>query len=127
MFRRFSYFNGFSGATSYTWNPGALSGTTVAVTPTATTTTYTVDGDNGLAQELKLLLVVGPIININRFIKYNLITGSSGTLTASGATGLYLEPRCFNWYYCLLCLLPQLLLILWMVIMELVLGLKLLL
>ena len=34
-----------TGANTYTWNPGALSGTTINVTP-ATTTTYTVTGTN---------------------------------------------------------------------------------
>ena len=36
-----------SGASTYTWNPGALSGTTVAVTPTSTTV-YTVVGTTTL-------------------------------------------------------------------------------
>jgi gliding motility-associated-like protein len=35
-----------SGASTYTWNPGALTGTTITDAPIITTT-YTVDGDNG--------------------------------------------------------------------------------
>jgi hypothetical protein len=36
-----------SGANTYTWSPGALTGSVVVVTPTLTTTNYTVTGNNG--------------------------------------------------------------------------------
>ena len=35
-----------NGGSSYTWTPGSLTGSTVAITPTVTTT-YSVVGDNG--------------------------------------------------------------------------------
>jgi gliding motility-associated-like protein len=45
-----------SGATSYTWMPGSISGQTVTVTPNATTV-YTVTGDNGSCQSTQTVTV----------------------------------------------------------------------
>jgi gliding motility-associated-like protein len=75
-----------TGATSYTWNPGALTGTNVAVTPT-TTTTYTVDGDNGSCIGTQTItLVVSPTPTVIATSSSNTIcAGTSATLTASGA------------------------------------------
>ena len=77
-----------SGANSYTWNPGALTGTNVAVSPT-TTTTYTVDGDNGSgcisSQTVTITVTNGPTVTATANPTL-VCSGSTSTLTASGAT-----------------------------------------
>jgi len=74
-----------SGATSYTWNPGALTGSTVVVSPSATTT-YTLSGTTGACSgsTTKLVTVTpNPTVSVN---SSTICSGGSATLTASGAT-----------------------------------------
>lgn len=77
-----------SGATTYSWMPGSLTGTSVIVSPSATTT-YTVTGDDGSGctstATITLTVHPRPVVSItgaNSFCQ-----GGSTTLTASaGAT-----------------------------------------
>ncbi|MES2566145.1 MAG: gliding motility-associated C-terminal domain-containing protein [Bacteroidota bacterium] len=82
-----------SGAVSYTWNPGGLTGTTAIVSPT-TTTTYTVDGNNGICTGTQTItLVVSPNPTITASASANTIcAGTSATLTASGAVSYTWNP-----------------------------------
>jgi hypothetical protein len=76
-----------SGATTYTWMPGSLTGATVVVTPTANIT-YTVTGANGSCTNTKTVsITVGssPTLNINP-ASATICVGSSATFTGSGAT-----------------------------------------
>ncbi len=75
------------GATTYTWMPGSLSGASVAVNPTVTTT-YTVTGANGSCTNSNtVILTVSPIPTVNATANPpSICAGSSSTLTASGAT-----------------------------------------
>jgi gliding motility-associated-like protein len=76
-----------NGAASYTWNPGALSGATVAVTPTATTT-YTVDGDSGtgcITSQTVTVVIAMPSVSISATSTVLCAPGSI-TLTASGGS-----------------------------------------
>lgn len=75
-----------SGAGSYTWNPGALSGGTVTSTP-AITTVYTVTGSNGNCTSTSTLSI---IVNANPTVNASssptlICSGSSSTLSANGA------------------------------------------
>jgi subtilisin family serine protease len=73
-----------SGATSYLWNPGALSGATVVVTPTATTT-YSIVGTTGACNgsTTKLLTITpNPTVAVTNA---STCAGATATLTASGA------------------------------------------
>jgi hypothetical protein len=76
-----------SGATTYTWNPGALTGTNVVVTPTATTI-YTVIGRTGTCSNTRTIsLTVNPSPTVTAASSPTLICrGSSATLTAGGAS-----------------------------------------
>ncbi len=74
-----------SGASSYTWNPGGLTGASVIVTVT-TTTTYTVTGANGtcMGSAVKVVTISpNPTVTVNNA---TICAGSSATLVASGAT-----------------------------------------
>jgi gliding motility-associated-like protein len=75
-----------TGASSYTWNPGALIGTSVVVSPTINTT-YTVIGGNGLCTTTA---VVSVSVNANPTVSANssptlICSGNSATLTGNGA------------------------------------------
>jgi hypothetical protein len=74
------------GASSFTWNPGALSGGTVTVSPTANTT-YTVTGSNGnCTSTTTVAIVVNANPTLTASSSPNLIcSGSSSTLSANGA------------------------------------------
>ena len=76
-----------SGATTYAWMPGSLTGTSVTVTP-ATTTTYTVTGTTaGCTGTATQLITVTPTPTVTVSATATTIcSGSSTTLTASGAT-----------------------------------------
>ncbi len=77
-----------NGALTYTWNPGALTGQTVSVSPVLTTT-YTVTGSNafGCTASATVVLVVTPTPTVTASVNPTLIcAGSSATLTGSGAT-----------------------------------------
>jgi PKD repeat protein len=73
-----------SGATTYTWQPGGMTGASVIVTPTVNTT-YTVTGANGSCANAntKVLTVnPNPTVSVN---SSTICTGGIATLTASGA------------------------------------------
>lgn len=75
-----------SGATTYTWNPGALSGTTVVVSP-ASTTTYTVTGTSGCSSTTTQLITVNPTPTVTATASNPTIcSGNTSTLTGTGAT-----------------------------------------
>jgi gliding motility-associated-like protein len=77
-----------SGATTYTWNPGALSGSSVTVSPTVTTT-YTVTGTdaNGCTNTAQLTVTVNPLPTVSATAVNPVIcTGGSSTLSAAGAS-----------------------------------------
>ncbi len=77
-----------SGASTYAWMPGSLSGTTVNVTP-ASTTTYTVTGTSaqGCTSTQTVLVTVGPPPTVVASSSSSSIcTGGNTTLNASGAS-----------------------------------------
>jgi hypothetical protein len=82
-----------SGATTYTWNPGALSGTNVTVTPTVTTT-YTVIGSNGTCTDTKTVsLTVNPNPTVSASASSpSICAGQTATLTGNGATSYTWNP-----------------------------------
>ena len=82
-----------SGATSYTWNPGSLSGAVVTVFP-ATTTTYTVSGTNGTcSHDTTFTVVVTPLPVGTITAKPDTIcVGDSAKLIASGGTSYVWSP-----------------------------------
>ncbi len=77
-----------SGASSYLWMPGALTGNSVTVSP-STTTTYTITGTNaaGCTATATLAVVVNslPTVAANTS-QTSVCVGSSTTLNASGAS-----------------------------------------
>lgn len=76
-----------SGASTYTWMPGSLSGTSVTVSPT-TTTTYTITGTavNGCTNTSTLTIVVNAAPTVTSTASNSTIClGSTTTLTSSGA------------------------------------------
>jgi serine protease len=74
-----------SGATTYSWNTGATS-SSISVTPTVATN-YTVIGTNtlGCTNTKTVSVAVNPLPNVAA-TSATICAGSSGTLTASGAT-----------------------------------------
>ena len=77
-----------TGATTYTWNPGGITGSAIAVSP-ASTITYTVIGTNanGCNNSAVRAVTVNPLPIVNAASASSLIcTGQTTTLTASGAT-----------------------------------------
>ena len=77
-----------SGATTYSWMPGSLVGTTITVSPLVTTT-YTVTGSDasGCANTATTTVTVNPLPVVSITASSNAIClGSSATLAASGAT-----------------------------------------
>lgn len=75
-----------TGATSYTWNPGALTGASVAVSPTSTTV-YTITGSNGgCSATTTISLIVNPVPSVTATANpTNICSGNTSTLTGSGA------------------------------------------
>jgi len=75
-----------NGANSYTWLPGASTGSTLVQSPTVTTT-YTVSGNLGACNSsTTLLITVLPLPNITAVANPSAVcTGFSTTLTANGA------------------------------------------
>jgi len=75
-----------TGATNYTWNPGALTGSNVVVTPTVATT-YTVNGTSGSCAGTKTIVVA---VNANPTVvatgATSICLGGSTTVSATGAT-----------------------------------------
>jgi hypothetical protein len=76
-----------SGATSYTWNPGAITGTQAVYSPTATTI-YTLSGKTGTCTNTHTTnITVGGALSVSITPATSTIcSGNSTTLTASGAT-----------------------------------------
>jgi hypothetical protein len=75
---------GSGGAVTYSWNPGAIVGSTAAVSPT-TTTIYTLTGTSGTCQNTYTTSVTisGSLaMSVNNA---SICTGQTATLTASGA------------------------------------------
>lgn len=75
-----------AGATSYTWNPGGLTGSSVAVSPTSTTV-YTITGSNGGCSTTSTIsLIVNPVPSVTATANpTNICSGNTSTLTGSGA------------------------------------------
>lgn len=80
-----------SGATSYTWNPSALTGASQNLNP-LTTTVYTINGANGScagSTTLTVNVVTSPTLSVNNA---QICSGSSTLLTASGASSYTWNP-----------------------------------
>jgi PKD repeat protein len=76
-----------TGASSYTWNPGVVSGFSISVCPTSMTI-YTVTGSNGTCSSTKTATVnvtATPAVNVTAS-SASICAGQSTTLTASGAS-----------------------------------------
>jgi hypothetical protein len=74
------------GATSFSWNPGAVSGATIVVTPTATTTytAYAVaPGCGTKTNTITISLIPAPSLSVSPSV--TICPNTSTTLTASGA------------------------------------------
>src|SRR3990172_9211022 len=83
-----------AGATSYLWNPGAQTGSSIVVSPTASTT-YTVDGTdaNGCMASLTTAITVNPLPTLTVSAAPSTICiGASSSLTAAGATSYLWNP-----------------------------------
>ncbi len=78
-----------SGATTYTWMPGGLTGSSINVSPT-TTTTYTVTGTTaGCSGTATATVTVNPAPTVTATASpSSFIIGGSTTLTASGTPGV---------------------------------------
>jgi hypothetical protein len=77
-----------SGASTYTWMPGSLTGATVSATPTITTT-YTVTGQSaaGCTNTAVKTVTVNSLPTISASTSQSIIcSGQSATLTGSGGT-----------------------------------------
>jgi hypothetical protein len=83
------------GASSYSWTSGGgtisgATGTTVTVTPVGPTTTYTLNGSSGTCTTTPYVLSVGvnatPTVTASAFPNDTICTGSTVTLTGSGAS-----------------------------------------
>lgn len=86
-----------TGATTYTWQPGNLNGSSVVVTP-ASNTTYTVTGTTGFCNNTKLLsITVGTSIAVSAIASTPSVCASQAvTLTASGASTYTWQPGNLN-------------------------------
>ncbi len=85
-----------SGASSYTWNPGNLTGATVTVSPSSTTV-YTITGSvcSGTAQTTHTVIVnPAPIINVATQEAFS-CPGQTNTLIAIGASTYTWQPGNF--------------------------------
>jgi hypothetical protein len=81
-----------TGATSYTWQPGNLSGSSVSVTPAATTT-YTVTGTSGSCSGTQTVTVaVASAPNLIVLGAGSVCAGNTTQLSASGASGYVWQP-----------------------------------
>ncbi|MBK7816608.1 MAG: hypothetical protein IPJ60_03030 [Sphingobacteriaceae bacterium] len=86
-----------TGATSYTWQPGNLTGSSIVVSP-ASTTNYTVTGTSGLCSNSKIQSVtVGTSIAVSAAASNSTICGTQPvTLTAAGAATYTWQPGNLN-------------------------------
>lgn len=82
-----------TGATSYTWNPGSLTGSSIVVSPTVATT-YTVNGlSGGCAGSTLKTLNINPAPNVNASASPSVLcAGQSTTLFATGAVSYTWNP-----------------------------------
>jgi gliding motility-associated-like protein len=82
-----------SGASSYSWSPGGLSGASVSVSPSATTT-YTVTGNtSGCTSSNTVTVTVNPSPSLAvSAVPQNICNGQSTSLTATGATSYTWNP-----------------------------------
>lgn len=84
-----------TGATTYTWNPGNLTGGTQALSPTGTTV-YTVTGSNGTCTANGTgTVTVLPGANVN-VPNAQICTGTPTLMTATGATSYTWNPGNLN-------------------------------
>lgn len=76
-----------TGASSYTWNPGNLNGSSIVVAPTSNTT-YSVTGSNGNCTNTKTIAIsAGTNPTVSAATTTSLLcAGTAATLSASGAT-----------------------------------------
>lgn len=76
-----------TGASSYTWNPGNLSGNSVVVSPSSNTT-YTVTGSNGTCSNSKTIAIsAGTTPTLSVFTSDTLLcAGTAATLSVNGAS-----------------------------------------
>lgn len=83
-----------NGALTYAWNPGALSGTTVSVSPVATTTyTVTGTGAGGCTKTSTSLVTVIPAITVTTTATQTTVcAGVSTSITANGANTYVWQP-----------------------------------
>jgi hypothetical protein len=82
-----------TGATNYTWNPGALTGSAQIVSP-ASTTVYSITGANGTctsAINYTLYVQISPTLNVVANPSVICVT-QPATLTGSGASGYLWYP-----------------------------------
>ncbi len=89
-----------TGASTYTWNPGNLLGSSIVVSP-AVSTTYTVSGRSAFgclnSNLLVSTVVINPLPNIGLNANQQVICfGNSTTLTATGANTYVLNPGNLN-------------------------------
>ena len=81
------------GATTYTWMPGSLVGSSVVVSPQANTT-YTVVGSTGVCAgifTMNLSVNPNPTVTVSS-THFSICAGESATLTATGAIGYTWTP-----------------------------------
>lgn len=82
-----------NGATSYSWMPGNLTGSVVAVLPSSATV-YTILGKNGVCSDQKTVTVIPatvPVLSITS-TGTSVCTGSSATLQVTGASNYTWNP-----------------------------------
>jgi hypothetical protein len=81
------------GATTYVWNPGTVTGATITVNPTATTT-YTVSGTdvNGCTNTASVQVLVNPLPVAPTTPPVTICAGTSATITPPA------QPGFFRWY-----------------------------
>jgi PKD repeat protein len=85
-----------NGATNYTWNPGALTGTAITVSP-ITNQTYSITGSNlngcsGFSTKT-ISVTTTPTVSVN---SQTICPGSTATLIANGASNYTWNPVGFN-------------------------------
>lgn len=83
-----------SGASTYSWNPGGISGNPISVSPN-TTTTYTLTGFNssGCSSTSTVMVSVSPSPTLNPIASPSIVcSGKTSTLSAGGATGYTWSP-----------------------------------
>ncbi len=83
-----------SGASTFTWMPGSLSGTTVSVAPTANTT-YTITGTDALGcintSTVTVTVLSRPTVTASSSVS-TVCNGNSATLTSGGASTYNWQP-----------------------------------